>query len=380
MLKTDAVILDYNAITPYGDGIDLCWQGLLHNQTAIIDTKRFDTSNFASSKAATIRDLVLGDEKSLVFQMLQRLKNNITQEIPEEADLILASLNGEIDFIERAVLEGDANIQDHCLNSLLVKTRNLFSVKGKSILVSSACTSSSVAIARAAALIKSGKSDCILVVSCDCVSEFLVSGFSSLGALDKKNARPFDKNREGINAGEAAAYVLLMSGERSEKEHRDIKGKVLGWGMSCDANHITGPSVNGEGLYLSIKRALAMGAVEKESIDSICAHGTGTVYNDAMEIKGFKEIFFDNICPTYSIKGGIGHTMGAAGMMDALIALETMKNNVVPPTVGVEEIEEEAKGWIKKEKVELKNNVVLSTNSGFGGINSALIMTQINKN
>lgn len=374
MLKADPVIVDYNAITPYGEGIDVCWQGLLNNQTAITDIERFDTRHFTSSKAATIKKLALHNGKSLVFQMLERLKKNINREIPKDADLIFTSLNGEIDFVENKILTGNTRAQESCLNLLLARTRDLFAIKGKAMLVSAACASSSIAIARAASLIKSGQSDCVLIVSCDCVSEFLVSGFSSLMALDKHSARPFDKNRAGLTIGEAAAYALLMSRERAEKENRKIAGEVPGWGMSCDANHMTGPSMDGEGLFLAIERALESGGMTAEKINSICAHGTGTVYNDAMEIKAFKKIFSEKILPAYSIKGGIGHTMGSAGLMDILVVLETIKNNVLPPTVGVEEIDGEAAGWIKKERVELQNDVVLSTNSGFGGINSAVII------
>ena len=374
MLNVEPVIVDYNAITPYGEGMDLCWQGLLNNKTSVSDITRFDTSNFMSSRAATIKNLVLGHEKSVVFQMMEILKENVNGEIPRDADLMVASLNGEIDYVESDMLTANGCAQESCLDNLLKKTHDLFDVRGKGMVVSAACASSSIAIARAASLIKSGQSDCILIVSCDCVSEFLVSGFSSLMALAKHNARPFDKDRDGINIGEAAAYLLMMSRERAKKEKRRIKGKMLGWGMSCDANHMTGPSKNGEGLSLAIERALKVGGVEREEINSICAHGTGTVFNDSMEIKAFKNIFIDSTRPTYSIKGGIGHTMGTAGLMDVLIAVETIKNNVLPPTVGVEEIDEEALGWIKKESVSLQNDIVMSTNSGFGGVNSALII------
>ncbi|MDP8266446.1 MAG: beta-ketoacyl synthase N-terminal-like domain-containing protein [Candidatus Aceula meridiana] len=374
MLKASPVIVGYNAVTPYGEGIDVCWQGLLSNQTSIDDIKRFDTSHFKSSKAATIKDLVPGKGKSFVFQMLERLKKNINNPMPEDADLILASLNGEIDFLEDEILTGKKGLEESRLGLLLAKAHDLFKVKGRGMVISAACASSSVAIARAASLIRSKKSDCVLVVSCDCVSEFVISGFSSLMALDKQSARPFDKNREGLNVGEAAAYILLMSKERADKEKRAVKGSISGWGISCDANHVTGPSIGGEGLFLAINRALESGGMAAEEINSICAHGTGTVYNDSMEMKAFKNIFGEKVLPTYSIKGGIGHTMGSAGLMDALVVLETIQSNVLPPTVGTENVDEEAAGWIKKEEVRLENDVVLSTNSGFGGINSALII------
>ncbi len=373
-MKTDPVIVDYNAMTPYGEGIDVCWRGLMNNRTSITDIERFDAGHFISNKAATIKTVTFGNEKSLVWQMLERLKKNINNEIPQDADLLLASLNGEIEFIERELLTDNDCSQESRLDLLLAKTQDLFRLKGTGMVISAACASSSIAIAKAASMITSGQSSCVLVLACDCVSEFIISGFSALMALDKHCARPFDIKRAGLNIGEAAGYLLMMSQERAEKEGRKTAGKVRGWGMSCDANHMTGPSTDGEGLFLAIKQALDRGGVPSEKIRSICAHGTGTVYNDAMEITAYKRIFSERVCPTYSIKGGIGHTMGAAGLMDILVVLETIKNAVLPPTVGVKEIAKEAVGWVKKKKVCLHNDVVLSTNSGFGGINSALII------
>ncbi|MCK5494448.1 MAG: hypothetical protein KAJ14_15160, partial [Candidatus Omnitrophica bacterium] len=123
MLKTEPVIVDYQAITPYGKDINICWQGLLNNKTSITNIERFDTSNFTSSKAATIKDLIFRNRKSIVFQMLEKLKKSVNQVIPEDADLMLASLNGEINFLEEEMLTGNMNTKQSCLGQLLEKTR-----------------------------------------------------------------------------------------------------------------------------------------------------------------------------------------------------------------------------------------------------------------
>ena len=108
-------------------------------------------------------------------------------------------------------------------------------------------------------MIRSGRSDCVLVVACDSVTEFVFSGFSSLMALEKIAAMPFDKNRSGLSLGEAAAFVLLMSEHRARKENREVLGEVLGWGVADDANHMTGPSRQSEGLILAIEKGPVVG-------------------------------------------------------------------------------------------------------------------------
>ncbi len=374
MLRNDPVVVSYQAITAYGEGTSTCWEGLLQNRTAIRDIRRFDASHFHSKRAAIINDINVRGDESLVMQMLAKLSSCVANEMPVDTDMILASLNGEVDFVESEVLFGKTVAKESRLDFLLDKAMKLFGIRGKGIIVSAACTSSSVAIARAASMVRSGQSECVLVVACECVSEFIIAGFSSLMALDKDGAKPFDKDREGITIGEAAAYVLVMSRKRAEREKRKLYGNILGWGISCDANHMTRPSVDGEGLVLAIERALNSANVSKEQIANIAAHGTGTVHNDSMEMKAFKRVFGERQLPTYSIKGGIGHTMGAAGIMDTIVALKTLEEKVIPPTVGLINVEDSAVGWVKKEKINFEGNIALSTNSGFGGTNSVLVL------
>jgi 3-oxoacyl-[acyl-carrier-protein] synthase II len=129
------------------------------------------------------------------------------------------------------------------------------------------------------------------------------------------------------------------------------------------------------GLAAAIRRALGRAFVSPAEIGAMSAHGTGTVYNDSMEMKGFRSVFGDGPRPVYSVKGGIGHTMGAAGLVEALIAIKAMREGVVPPTVGMELVDPEAAGWVQREARTIgKGKIVLSTNSGFGGVNAALVM------
>ena len=368
------MIVDCDMITPYGMGVEACWKGLISGETAIKKINRFSTKHFKSENAAVISTLNSDSSESLVMQMLMSLFKKQCFNVPKEAALLLATTTGEIDILEKNVLSGNPDAINSKLDHLLDKTSKLSAIKGPGMIVSAACSSSSIAIAKAAEMIAYGECDCALVVACDCVSEFVFSGFSTINALGREKAKPFDKQRDGLSLGEAAGFTLLMSESRAIKEKRPLMAEILGWGMSCDANHITGPSRDGAGLSLAIQRALRCSNINPEEVGCISAHGTGTVYNDSMEIRAFKSVFSKHNVPIYSIKGGIGHTLGAAGLIETIVAMWSLKEKVVPPTINLQEADEEAVGWVSAESRTFDSHTTLSTNSGFGGINAALLL------
>jgi 3-oxoacyl-[acyl-carrier-protein] synthase II len=369
-----SVVVAYDMVTPYGWGIGSCWKGLLSGKTAIGRLDRFETKSFLTGKAAVIPGLPNGQDESLVMQMLTPLLTQASAVIPRDAFLILATTTGEIEILERYVLDGGPDASGSRLDYFLNKVRHLAHVSVPGMVVSAACASSSAAIAQAAAMICRGERDCVLVVACDSVSEFVFSGFSSLMALDNNMARPFDRDRAGLSLGEAAGFMLLMSQSRASREKRPIAGEVAGWGLTSDANHMTGPSRDGSGLALAMRKAFRSADISEDTVESVAAHGTGTVYNDSMEMKAFKMVFGTRSVPVYSIKGAIGHTMGAAGLVETIVAFESLKEKVVPPTVNLQKVDDEAKGWVSAEAGTIDNTVTVSTNSGFGGINSALVL------
>jgi len=369
-----AVVVSYDMITAYGRGAGACWDGTMSGRTAVSHFDRFNTQAFQSSSAAIIRGLDYLREDSLVMQMMKQLFNGSAASIPGRSALILATTKGEIDLLERSLLTGQGEASGCNLNNLLQKVSRLAGIKGDGMVISAACASASAAVARAAAMIRSGKHDSVLVVACDSVTEFVYSGFSSLMALDKFAARPFDKNRRGLSLGEAAAYALLMSESRAGKEKRKTLGEIAGWGLSDDANHMTGPSRTGDGLALAITKAMKLAGTDEKDIGFISAHGTGTIYNDAMEIKSFNSVFREKK-PVYSIKGGIGHTMGAAGLVEMIMALRALKEKTVPPTVNLEDIDDDATGWVSRRERSIgPDKKALLTNAGFSGINAALVL------
>ncbi|MCD6328017.1 beta-ketoacyl-[acyl-carrier-protein] synthase family protein [bacterium] len=371
-----AVITTCELMTPYGLGEDACWDGLMSGKTAVKKLKRLDTNAFRTLNAAIAPDLNPNADSSLVMQMLSPIMRRCASLIPPDASTILATTVGEIDLLERHVLRGDngPDRDDSRLDLLLKKVMRLFGTDGPGMVISAACVSSTAAVGRAAEMVRRMERDCVLVVACDCVSEFVFSGFSSLMALDTDMARPFDKNRNGLTLGEAAGLVLVMSEDRARRESRPVLGEVLGLGLSNDAHHMTGPLRDGSGLAIAIRKALESSGIDKGEIDCVSAHGTATVYNDAMEIRALKSALGERSVPTFSIKGAIGHTLGAAGLIEVIITLRALKEGVLPPTIGLLDIDDDARGWVSNKACRIDGEVALSTSAGFGGINGALVL------
>jgi 3-oxoacyl-[acyl-carrier-protein] synthase II len=242
--------------------------------------------------------------------------------------------------------------------------------------ISASCASSTIAIAQGAELIVSGWTDAVLVCCMDLVTEFVFSGFSALQALSPEPCRPFDKNRSGLSIGEGAAALLLMSNTRARQEDRPHLATILGWGSANDAHHITAPAADGCGLQQAVNQAMTKAKCKPSDIAAISAHGTGTIYNDQMELNVFNQIFADQPSPVYSIKGAIGHTMGAAGGIEAAVGIHTLRENIVPPTTGLRNPEKEAEGRVRAEPMPFYGDRLLTTNSGFGGINAAIILSK----
>lgn len=373
-MSEKAVVVLCDMVTAYGWGVDACLNNVMSGRTAISTLTRFDTHAFTSGSAAVISGLTYHGEDSLSIQMLRPMLGKAKHNIPEDSRLILATTKGEIDILEKEIVNGRGDASKSALSCLLKKISDIACVKDKGMIVSAACTSSSAAVARAASMIRRGIADCLLVVACDSVTEFVFSGFSSLMALDKKAARPFDKGRAGLSLGEGAAIALIMSAARAKREKREILGEIVGWGMSDDANHMTGPCRSSEGMIVAITKALKVAGTDKNNISFVAAHGTGTVYNDAMEINAFKAVFGDKK-PVYSIKGGIGHTMGAAGLIEMIVAMKSLRQRNIPPTVNLSEADDDAVEWVCPGQRSIdEKGMALMTNAGFSGINTALVL------
>jgi 3-oxoacyl-[acyl-carrier-protein] synthase II len=367
------VIAAGDLVTAYGRGLDACWLGLGSGRPALSPCGgRIPGAGIQPAGLVAGLDLALPE--SLAMQMLAPLLAKACQLLPPETLVILATTVGEIDLLERDVLKGGGNGTAANPHHLLEKVRMACGSAEPGLLISAACASGSVALAQAASLIRQGTQRSVLVVAVDAVTEFVHSGFSSLQALDPAGARPFDRNRAGLCLGDAAGWILVTDATLAAERGLSCQFEIAGWGQGNDMNHMTGPSRDGSGLARAIRQALVSAGAVPAEIASISAHGTGTAYNDAMEIKGFRAVFGERVPPGYSIKGGIGHTLGVAGLIEALVACRSLAEQAIPPTVGLSDPDPAAAGLIFTTRQACPGRFTLSTNSGFGGVNAALVL------
>jgi len=372
-VKTVAVV-SQGLVSAYGDGVACCADGLLSGTTCLTRAGDFF--------APPLREMPVGRVEGIegAEGRLGRLLDILfahPPKLPRDARVYVATTVGEIDFLETDIRAGKREARPvyeiRSLAGRIAERLGLPATAG--VLFSAACASSTAAVAMAASAIQRGEVDCICVVGCDTLSEFTLSGFATLMALDPAGARPFDAARKGVSLGEAATYTVLMSEERALKEGCAILGYVLGWGLTCDANHLTGPSRDGLPLAEAVEQALHMANVSTDELVAVCAHGTGTSYNDQMELLAFQRVMQSSKVPLFSVKGGTGHTLGAAGLVEMLLSLEFLKRAQIPGTVGLSVIPPDAEGWVSQASQPLtKQGVMLTTNSGFGGVNVALIV------
>lgn len=236
--------------------------------------------------------------------------------------------------------------------------------------ISTACSSSANAIMLGARMIKSGKLKRVIVGGTDCLTKFTLNGFNSLKILSSEYSKAFDAHRNGLNLGEAAAFIMLEA--EDVVSDKKVLGRVSGYGNANDAFHQTASSENGEGAYLSIQKALEQAGLKASAIDYINAHGTGTVNNDLAESHALLRSFGQSIPAFSSTKGFTGHTLGAAGAVEAVFSLLSIQNQEIYPSLNFENVMPtglQPETTVRKK--EIQN--VLSNSFGFGGNCTSLI-------
>lgn len=243
--------------------------------------------------------------------------------------------------------------------------------------ISTACSSAANAIILGANLLKTGRVDIVIAGGTEGLSKFHLNGFNSLMILDKNQCKPFDKERSGINLGEGAAYVVLEKESSAKKRGVEILCKLSGYGNACDAYHQTASSPDGEGAFLAMSNALKDANLQSSSIDYINAHGTGTENNDSSESAAVMRVFGEKIPPISSTKAFTGHTTSAAGGVEAVISILSLKNNFIPLSLNFKTKMDDFTFTPVTENIfnrELQH--ILSNSFGFGGNNSSLIFSK----
>jgi len=239
------------------------------------------------------------------------------------------------------------------------------------IVVSNACISGACAQIAAMRELESGAYDYAVVIGVDFLSKFIISGFQSFKALSMEACRPFDKNRAGLNLGEAASTIIYKRVDDKD----NFSGIVLQQGaVRNDANHISGPSRTGEGSFLALQTVLQTTSVGE--IAFVCAHGTATPYNDQMESIALTRAGLNNV-PTNSLKGYFGHTLGAAGVLESIISTHALMNKIVLSSLGFNEGDNEYPLNIAREIAHTSKPYCVKMLSGFGGCNAALLFKKI---
>ncbi|MFC5194388.1 beta-ketoacyl-[acyl-carrier-protein] synthase family protein [Bizionia hallyeonensis] len=294
-------------------------------------------------------------------------------ELTDRVGLIISTTKGNIDALDSNNPFPPERAYLHTLGNTI---RDFFHFKNDAIVVSNACVSGILAVAIAKRYILQNTYDHVFIVSGDMVSQFILSGFNSFQALSSEPCKPYDANRKGINIGEVSAAVLVTKNDTNLVEEAV---EILGESSCNDANHISGPSRTGEGLYRSIESALLQSGLKPSEIDFISAHGTATPFNDEMEAIAFNRSNLQQV-PVNSLKGYFGHTLGASGLLETIVGMHSLKNNILYASKGFDSLGvSQPLNIIKSTQTVSKLHTFLKTASGFGGCNTAVVFKKITK-
>jgi 3-oxoacyl-(acyl-carrier-protein) synthase len=374
-------VAGWGLISAAGNDASALLRALRDNRSAICPVKRFNDPRFQSNHvAAALPDETIEDPAhrlaSIALTEARHHAAATLAKIPaNRIGLVLATTKANLEALER-LMDGrpcSASAQRHLRGDLLAADLAVENgADGPVQCVSVACASGLVALQQGARIIQRGEADAVLVVGVDHLSAFVLAGFTALKAIDPLGCRPFDRDRGGLTPGEAGATIVLVRRELVSAPAITIRG----WGTSNDANHMTGPSRDGSGLAQAIRSALDLAKLGATDIDYVNVHGTGTPYNDAMESLALRTVFGDHCPPFSGLKGMLGHTLGAAGIVETIACLLAMQHGFLPGTPRLSKLAEGVPASIVvSSRAAARLHHVLKLNTGFGGINGAIILS-----
>jgi 3-oxoacyl-[acyl-carrier-protein] synthase II len=406
---TRVVVSGLGVVSPYGAGVKTFWAGLSTGECAIRPLTVIDTEGFRSRIAAEVpADVIGGLGVSRRRSRADRLALAAAREALADAGLarrdrtdmaILVGavgggmLEGETWYWEEALSQGlspqgrsPQRSSPQRSSSKIGALRSILPVSHAEVLgwrlglggpretVVMACASGAASIAFGADLIRSGATPLALAGGVDAITRICFMGFNALKLLDPDPCRPFDRSRRGMSIGEAAAFLVLEDAEHCRRRGARVLGELLGAGVTTDAHHVTAPHPEGEGMIRAMCEALAASGREPRDIGYVNAHGTGTPQNDRVEALSMARVFGERGVLVSSTKSLVGHTMAAAGSVEAVATLLTLQHGLIPPTANLSDPDPDVPfDCIAQTARAVEVTAALSNSFGFGGQNVSLI-------
>jgi 3-oxoacyl-[acyl-carrier-protein] synthase II len=402
LMKHRAVITGCGAVSPLGCGVEAFWSGLLAGRSGLMPIRSFDAAGYVNALAGEVKDFdprrELSADETIRLERISQFALSAAREALHDAALdlthvdrtrvgvILATTLGGMligEEYQRCRRDGRPFDARRLLNvpyyATATRLARELEVRGPVISPSIACASGTHAVGLAQELIRRRQADVFVVGGAETVCPFVVSGFNCLRATTPDAVRPFDARRDGLLMGEGAAILIVEAAEHAQRRGGRADFEIAGTGLAGDAVHMTAPARDGAGAARAMRAALTDAGCVPHAIEFISAHGTGTVYNDAMEMAAISAVFGEATprIPVNSIKGAIGHTLGAAGSFEAIMCVKALREGLIPPTAGCEVIDPACPlDVVRQTARRVPLRTVLSTSSAFAGNNAAIVLAK----
>jgi 3-oxoacyl-[acyl-carrier-protein] synthase II len=400
------------AITPLGNNLETTWEALKAGKSGIGPLTRLDKDEFPSQVAGEIRDFNPTDfmdskdarkmanfSQYAVAGAVQAMQQSGLDESsidPERSGVVLGNGIGGFEIIEeshRILFEkGPRRVPPMTIPKLIsnegpAQVAIHFGFKGPCYTMATACSSGTDAIGNSMRMIQADQADIIITGGVEgCITGLGLAGFCVLKALStgyndtpEKASRPFDRDRDGFVLAEGSGILVLEELEHAKKRGASILAEVAGYGITCDAYHLTAPDPAGDGAARAMKLALREAGMQPSDIDYINAHGTSTPTNDPIETKAIKAAFGEHAYKVKisSTKSMTGHMVGAAGGIEAIIGIQAILNGYIPPTINLDNPDEECDlDYVPNRGIEASVRTVMSNSFGFGGHNGVLVLKE----
>ncbi|HRR34213.1 MAG TPA: beta-ketoacyl-[acyl-carrier-protein] synthase family protein [Kiritimatiellia bacterium] len=393
--KPAIVISGLGAVTPFGSGVNALWEALLRGESAISDMDLFDLGGIACTRAGVIRNYtppagVAPTPRASSFaagachEALAQAGLLDDPEALATTALITASNFGDIDAGEPALIPSGHEGRNvaagvHCAQaSSAGRLAETFGLGGLRIALSLSCASGAAAAATAANLIAAGRAQRVLIVGYDALSRFSWSGLCSLRTMAKDIVRPFDATRNGTIFTEGAAALVIERADLCAARGAEPLAWLRGWATGNNGHHMTAPAPRGAGSTAVMRAALAAAGIAPEAVDHINMHGTGTKPNDSTETQAVQDVFGDRAAsiPVTSVKGLLGHMLGAAGSVELMVSVLSLRQGIIPPTGNFTTPDPECALDVVTSPRHVALQCVLSNSAGFGGCNAAAVLTR----